>query len=111
MEHKSISLWNTVLPEINFASGFNLTVEMKLEANKLLLILKRGIFKSKDLNEALELVYQYNYSVNELVAPLFSQNHLLNNHQLKLVGFLLRTESPGYTSTKRRVGMFTPVPY
>ncbi|WGZ92676.1 MAG: hypothetical protein QJT81_12460 [Candidatus Thiothrix putei] len=74
MEHKSIALWNKVLPEINFASGFNLTEEMKLEADKLLLILKRGIFKSNDENEALKLVFQYNHSVNELVAPLFSQN-------------------------------------
>lgn len=72
----SVFLWNVVKSEINFASDFNLTEEMKLEADKLLLILKRGIFKSNDEQQALRLVFQYNHSVNELVAPLFKQNHL-----------------------------------
>ena len=43
----------------------------------------------------------------DVLEPILKE---LNNHQLKLVGFLLRTESPGYTSAKRRVGRLTPVP-
>ena len=65
-------LWKLVINEIIFYSEFNLSGELKEQADKELVSLKRGIMNIANIGgtriEALPLVYEYNKSITDIVS-------------------------------------------